>query len=242
MKRDSMITRAKKKYVFRDREESARVLCEKLFHYRGLNPLVLALNPDALRMGRLVAHYLRGDLDMILVQPVFSHENPLAQAGAVSEKGAFYLNKGPVGSKTTGFSCEEEAQQGLRNLEQRRKLFTPGRPSESAHYRVVVVVSDGMAAPGVLMAAIRQVDTEHPAKIVAATAAATPETLDSLRQEAEEAIVLVVKPEAESLRDLYEKLPPVEDEEVIHILNDPRPILAPGRIVRADSMDLNPED
>ncbi len=242
MRKDSMITKAKKKNVFRDREESARGLCEKMMNYRSLHPLVLALNPEAVGMGRLVAHYLKGDLDVILSQPLYSRENPLAQAGAVSEKGAFYQNQVKAGSRTAGSYCEEEAQQGIRNMEQRRKVFTPGKPPRSAHYRVVILVSDGMAAQCVLIAALRQVDSEHPAKIVVATAAATPETLEFLRQEAEESFVLMVKPEAETLRDLYEKAAPIEDEEVAHILENPQPILEPSRIFRADSMDINLED
>ena len=73
----------KSKFPFRDRDQAARMLCEKLFHYRGLNPLVMGLSPEAVPMACLIARYLKGEADVLLVEKMVSPENPNFDTGGL---------------------------------------------------------------------------------------------------------------------------------------------------------------
>ena len=71
----------KSKFPFHDRDQASRMLCEKLFHFRGLNPLVLGLSPGAVPMACLIARYLKGEADVLLVEKMTSPENPNFEIG-----------------------------------------------------------------------------------------------------------------------------------------------------------------
>jgi predicted phosphoribosyltransferase len=53
---------------FRDRDEAARRLVERLAAYKGVNPLVLAIPRGAVPMARIVADALGGEVDVVLVR------------------------------------------------------------------------------------------------------------------------------------------------------------------------------
>ncbi|HWQ94508.1 MAG TPA: phosphoribosyltransferase family protein, partial [Gammaproteobacteria bacterium] len=50
--------------LFRNRDEAAQLLSEKLAHYRGKNPLILGIPRGAVPMGKLIAAELGGELDV----------------------------------------------------------------------------------------------------------------------------------------------------------------------------------
>lgn len=61
---------------FKNREEAAKLLAEKLGEYRGTNPLILAIPRGAVPMGRILARELGGQLDVVLVRKVGAPDNP----------------------------------------------------------------------------------------------------------------------------------------------------------------------
>ena len=70
---------------FRDREEAARLLAERLAGYKGQRPLVLAVPRGAVPMGRIIADALDGDLDVVLVRKLGAPGYPELALGAVDE-------------------------------------------------------------------------------------------------------------------------------------------------------------
>ena len=69
--------------VFADRIEAAQRLAAALDHYRGKNPLVLAIPRGAVQMGRVVADELGGELDVVLVRKLRAPSSPEFAVGAI---------------------------------------------------------------------------------------------------------------------------------------------------------------
>ncbi|HYD34261.1 MAG TPA: phosphoribosyltransferase family protein, partial [Methylophilaceae bacterium] len=55
---------------FRDRNEAAHLLAEKLVSYRGHNPLILAIPRGAVPMASIISETLEGELDVVLAAKI----------------------------------------------------------------------------------------------------------------------------------------------------------------------------
>ncbi len=137
-----MKLKLKSKFPVRDRDQAARMLCEKLFHYRGLNPLILGLSTGAVPMACLIARYLKGDADVLLVEKMASPENPHFTLGIMAEGGTFTLAPGGSQMWVPPHYLEEEKRRLSHCLLERRKLYTPHRASLSPANRIVILVDD----------------------------------------------------------------------------------------------------
>ncbi len=166
------------------------MLCEKLFHFRGLNPLVLGLSPDAVPMACLIARYLKGEADVLLVEKAASPENPHFALGAMAEGDLFTYAPGCESMWVPLHFLEEEKHKLSHSLSERRKLYTPHRERLSPANRIVILVSDAAHSGLSLLAAYQAVDGGHPAQVVISVPAATSPALELLRHETEEAFAL----------------------------------------------------
>ncbi|HEY5618624.1 MAG TPA: phosphoribosyltransferase family protein [Vicinamibacterales bacterium] len=73
---------------FRNREEAAALLADRLAAYRGGRPLVLGVPRGAVPMARIIADALGGDLDVVLVRKLRAPGQPELAIGAVDEREA----------------------------------------------------------------------------------------------------------------------------------------------------------
>ncbi len=217
-----MAVRIKKNPIFKNRQEAAKFLCPKLYAYKGKNPLVLAIPRGAVPMGKIIAAELGGELDVVLVHKLGSPGNPEYAMGAVSERGALTTAAYAQHLAVTPGYLQEEVRHQTRLLEHRRKLYTPHREPLSATNRLVILVDDGIATGSTLQAAIREVDSQKPAQVVVAAAVAPPEAVEILKAEADEVVVLAVRPDFKAIGDFFQDFTQVTDEEVVEILKKSR--------------------
>ncbi len=209
---------ARPKALFKDRKEAARFLLEKLSECRGLNPLVLAIPRGGVPLGRVVADGLKGELDVVLVHKIGAPGNPEYAIGAVSERGSLYTAPYASHLAISSNYWDEEVRRQVHALELKRKHYTPYRPAHGAANRVVIIVDDGIATGSTVQAAIKEVDAQRPAKVIVAAAVAPPETVELLKQEADEVVVLAIRPDFNAVGEFFEDFSQVTDEEVIHLL------------------------
>lgn len=205
---------------FKNREEAAKLLVEKLSDYKGKKPLVLAIPRGAVPMGRILAMELGGDLDVILVCKVGAPDNPEFALGAVGESGELYIAPYASSFHYSDELIEAEAKRQVQILKDRRKLYTPYRPSIDAQGRIVILVDDGIATGSTAIAALRELHRQAPGRIIVATAVIPPEVMEKLHQEAHEVVALAVTSEFGAIGEFYEDFRQVSDEEVVQILKD----------------------
>ncbi len=217
------------KPIFKNREEAAYLLARKLSPYRKWNPLVLAVPRGGVPMGKIIADELHGELDVVLVHKLRAPGDPEYAIGAVSEGGTLYRPPFPQHHWIPKDYLEREIQNELHALEQRRKLYTPHHMAHSPANRIVILVDDGIATGSTLLAAMGELDTHKPAKVVVAAAVAPPEAVEKLKTEADEVLILTVRPDFQTIGEFFNDFSEVPDTEVIRILAEesrPKPVFS----------------
>ena len=204
--------------MFRDRDDAANRLAEKLKSYRGKNPLILAIPRGAVPMGKIIADKLGGELDVVLVRKLRAPHQPELALGSVNESGWTYLADFAelYGGSADYLEAEKQAQ--LQTIRQRRAQYTPIRPSISPAGRIVIVVDDGLATGATMISALHGLRGMKPAKLICAIPVSPPDTLTKVTELADEVVCLETPSFFQAVGQFYQHFPQVDDEEVIALL------------------------
>ena len=203
---------------FQNREQAAHLLARRLEKYRGQNPLVLAIPRGAVPMARIIADSLGGEMDVVLVHKLGAPGEPELAIGAVDETGQVYLAEYAQDLEISDDYINAEKQTQLETLRKHRALYTPLRPPIDPCRRIVIVVDNGVATGSTMIAALRAVRARKPARLVAAAAVASRETLRKIASEADETICLEVPARFYAVGQFFEAFSQVSDEQVVAIL------------------------
>jgi len=206
--------------MFRDREQAARQLAERLFAYKGQNPLVLAIPRGAVPMAKIVAEALGGEFDVVLVRKLGAPGNPEFAIGAIDETGWAYL--GPYAALAGGDAVfiERTKARELETIRKRRAQYSPLHPPIDPAGRIVIVIDDGLATGSTMLAALHALRQRAPQKLVCAVPVAPPDTLEKVGEQADEVVCLYAPENFQAVGQFYADFGQVEDDEVIALLSE----------------------
>jgi putative phosphoribosyl transferase len=210
---------------FRNREDAATQLADRLGAYRGQQPLVLGVPRGAVPMASIIADALGGDLDVVLVRKLRAPGQPELAIGAVDEAGA--ILKGAYFDIASDDYLREEIRAEQEILRTRRELYTRAQQAVDPSGRVVIIVDDGIATGSSMLSAIRSVRARRPRRIVAAIGVAPITTLARMRAEADEVVCLHSPENFRAVGQFFEDFSEVTDEMVVEALARRRKPLAP---------------
>lgn len=210
---------------FKDREEAATLLAERLAAYRGQDPLVLGVPRGAVPMARIIADALGGELDVVLVRKLRAPGQLELAIGAVDEAGA--VLRGRYFGTASSEYVQEEVRTQQEIIRKRRELYTRAQKAIDPAGRVVIIVDDGIATGSSMLSAIRSIRARHPRKIVVAIGVAPSQSVTRMRGEADEVVCLHAAEEFFAVGQFFETFSEVTDDMVVAALAHPRKPKAP---------------
>ena len=212
---------------FADRRAAGRELAERLRSLAPEDPIVLGLARGGVPVAYEVAQALGAPLDVLVVRKIGAPGNPEYGIGAIAEGDVRVLNQEAVRHLLVSVEELEAAVARARpEVDARVQRYRGGRPPLEVKGRTAIVVDDGLATGGTARAALRAVRARDPRRLVLAVPVGAPETVESLREEADE-VVCLLEPELMWAVGLwYEHFEPTSDAEIAELLaggaDDPR--------------------
>jgi putative phosphoribosyl transferase len=206
--------------MFRNREDAARQLAERLKGRALRDPLILAIPRGGVVTGAVLARELGGDLDVVLSRKLRAPMQPELAVGAVSEDGRVYLNHHAqeVLHLTDDYLAKERHHQ-LAEIARRNKLFRAVRPRAPIAGRSVIVTDDGIATGATMIAALQVVKAQNASEVIVAIPVASPARVEEVCHWCDEVVCLLTPEDFWAIGQFYEDFTQVEDEQAIELLS-----------------------
>lgn len=200
------------------------MLAERLKHYKGSSCMVIALPRGGVPVAAEIARELESDLDIVAPRKIGAPDNPELAIGAVAHDGTLVLNDELVEMLDVGSDYIYEAVRRERGeVERRMERYRGRRPLPSFEEKTVIIVDDGLATGYTMLAALRAIKKDAPARIVIAVPVAPPDTAQRLSREVDEAVILATPEPFYAVGQFYWNFDPVTDDEVQNLLKWNRP-------------------
>lgn len=207
---------------FANRQDAGRQLARKLTNYADRpDILVLALPRGGVPVAYEVSRALHARMDLWIVRKLGLPGQEELAIGAIASGGIRILNEEIIEALAVSRDIIDRVTEKERvELMRREHQYRGGRPALDVRDRIVILVDDGLATGASMLAAVRAVRTQNPARIVIAVPAASIQAIHMLQREAEE-IFYVISPEPfEGVGRWYEDFSQTTDKEVQLLLEE----------------------
>jgi putative phosphoribosyl transferase len=178
--------------LFRDRADAgkklAAVMKDAAAGWR--EPLLLALPRGGIEVGVEISRALHIPITVFIVRKLGAPNNPEYAIGAVAEGGGMVLSPG---WRPNDPYVLEAVQREQERIARYAALYRGDAPLPPLEGRTLVLVDDGAATGATMKAALkalRAVESNKPAKLIAALPVAPPQTAAELRGLADEVFLL----------------------------------------------------
>ena len=204
----------------RDRHDAGQRLATKLKKYKNTNAVVLALPRGGVVVGYEIARALSLPLDIIATRKIGHPSNPEYAIGAVDANGTAVFNEAEIVQIDKRW-LEKEIQEQKNEAGRRTKAYRKGKKQLKLSGKTIIIVDDGIATGFTMRLAVKAAKKEKPEKIIVAVPVAPPESVDEIKNEGADEVILLEPPEEfrGAVGAHYQEFEQVEDEEVIRLLN-----------------------
>jgi predicted phosphoribosyltransferase len=178
---------------FKDRVDAGRRLAARLASYKADRPVILALPRGGVAVAAEVAAALDAPLDIILVRKIGAPMQPELALGAIVDGRKPIITRNSYIMESTATTEQEFkalCREQLVEIERRRQRYVGQRQPIDVEARVVIVIDDGIATGATARGALQATRVRRPKKLVLAIPIAPAETMESLREEADEVVCL----------------------------------------------------
>jgi putative phosphoribosyl transferase len=207
--------------LFRDRAAAGQQLAEQLASRKLIDPIVLALPRGGVPVGYEVAEQLDAPLDIVLVRKIGVPWHQELAVGAVADGDHPEVVTNRSIQAELGLSdqyVKDESETQLREIERRRRLYLGDRAPLPVRGRTAILVDDGIATGATMRAALQATRRRGPDSIILAVPVAPADTIDALRQEADDILCLHRPPDFGGVGQFYADFEQVDDATVAALL------------------------
>lgn len=204
--------------IFADRVEAGERLAEALAGRLGDDAVVLAIPRGGVVVGEVVARTLGAPLDVVVPRKIGAPGNPELGLGAVAP-GVRVLDPRMIGLlHVSDAYLEREIAAQEAEIARREHAYREGRPGSNVAGRVAIVADDGVATGGTAVAALRWARSQGAAQVILAVPVAPAASLERLRAEANEVVVLATPDPFFAVGEWYRNFEQTSDSEVVAAL------------------------
>lgn len=205
--------------LFADRSDAGRALAAELEGESGPELVVVGLASGGVEVAAEVARMLAAPLDLVAVRKVGHPVEPEYGIGAVTPGDGVYV-RGPDGLTEEEVARAVEASKANAAALDRRLHGEHGPLDLDG--KTVLVVDDGLATGGTMIAALRWVRAAGAARTVAAVPVAAEDSLELVRSEADEVVCLYPLSAFFAVGVWYRSFDQVDDAMLVRLLDENR--------------------
>jgi putative phosphoribosyl transferase len=209
--------------LFADRSDAGRALAAELESEQRPGLIVVGLARGGVEVAAEIARVLAAPLEVVAVRKIGHPLQPEYGIGAVAPGDGVYV-RGPDGLTDEEVAVAVEKTKAKAALLDRR-LHAQHEPLELAG-KTALVVDDGLATGGTMIAALRWARAARAARVVAAVPVGAEDSLFLVRKEADDVVCLYPLVVFLAVGVWYRSFDQVGDEEVIRLLDENRRAIA----------------
>ena len=207
-----------KRFVFSDRHDAGKKL-GALIKSRGLQqePVVIAIPAGGVPVGVEIARILHAPIGLAIVRKIQIPGNTEAGFGAVSWDGHVLINEQLREIlRLSQRDVDTAISATRRNIRDRIARYTQGRPFPDLKKKCVILTDDGLASGYTMLAAITNIRTMHPERVLVAIPTSSVSSAERIAQEVDEVICLNIRSgQRFAVAEAYRRWYDLDDREVI---------------------------
>jgi putative phosphoribosyl transferase len=206
--------------LFEDRRDAGRRLGHELQTLDLSDDIiVLALPRGGVPVGYEIARALDAPLDIFVTRKIGAPENPEFAIGAIASDGTVVLDENVVEDLYISDDyIESETRRQLKEVQRRLSAYRGDQPPPRIEGRTVILVDDGVATGATVRASLRALRQRGPARLILAVPVGPPQTIQALRELADEVVVLDTPQPFWAIGRFYRSFSQTTDDEVIALL------------------------
>jgi len=207
--------------MFADRREAGRRLAALVAPLAGERPTVLALPRGGVPIGFEVALALQAPLDVLVVRKLgVPHRRELAM-GAIGEDGGIVSDPQIMRQcAVTTSEFDDVVERERQTVDDQVRRYRGERTSAPISDRTAIIVDDGLATGATARTACQIARSRAPRRVVLAVPVAPAETVQALRDVADEVICAETPSGFYAVGQWYRDFSQVPDDEVARLLDD----------------------
>lgn len=210
--------------MFQNRSEAGMLLASKLRKYENMPGVLLAVPRGGVPVAYEVAKELNMPLEVILVKKLGHPLNKEYAIGAVSLNDMFVIPHEDV----TDFYIQKQVEKIRHRLVEMQIRFMGEKEPENIRGKTIIIIDDGVATGNTLLATIRLLKKEKPAKIVIAVPVISKSAAQKISLEADELIAVLIPETFYGVGEFYDDFTQVSDDEVVDYLQKLRQLKQVG--------------
>ncbi|PIS00697.1 MAG: phosphoribosyl transferase [Chlamydiae bacterium CG10_big_fil_rev_8_21_14_0_10_35_9] len=206
--------------LFKNRKEAGYLLAKALESYREQDLIVLGLPRGGVLVASEIASFLKAPLDLAFARKIGHPLQEEYAIAAVSENGYLVGNSREL-EITDKKWLEEEKEKAIAEIKRRRSTYLPQRPQPVLTDKIVIIADDGIATGLTLQAAIQDIKSQQPKKVIVAVPVSPKSTAELIADQVDEFVCFQTDPDYLFLGGIsayYEDFHQVSDREILDIL------------------------